>query len=396
MSFLGSAVIALILMVFIYFRSGRDVLDKTFSLILVSSAVWSFGLFMTIYVGSLENALFWRRIMDSGAILIPAFWMHFVYAMLGFRNKAVLITCYLASFVLLALNTADNWIQGLFINGMIEKDVFRFYVDVGFGYYLFFLYFWLVVTYSLFLLFKSYKANSGLRAQQIKYVGFAALFGFSGGGMSFLLSFNIPIPPYGIILFAFYPVVIFYAITRYHLLDIKVITTELLTFSIWAFLLVRLFINPNLEAVLINGVLFVVILVFGVLLIKSVLNEVREREELEKTSASLEDLKSNLEKKIVEQTENVKRAYEVEKKARLDLEELDKAKDQFVLTTQHHLRTPLTIIKGYLDAFGRSANLSLGVEPILGNMNKSVEIISKSVSNLLQATEMKVGKNDGS
>ncbi|MDP2705407.1 MAG: HAMP domain-containing sensor histidine kinase, partial [bacterium] len=41
--------------------------------------------------------------------------------------------------------------------------------------------------------------------------------------------------------------------------------------------------------------------------------------------------------------------YEVEKKARIELEELDKAKDQFILTTQHHLRTPLTIVKGFIE-----------------------------------------------
>ncbi|MHA1228838.1 MAG: histidine kinase N-terminal 7TM domain-containing protein, partial [Candidatus Hodarchaeales archaeon] len=47
--------------------------------------------------------------------------------------------------------------------------------------------------------------------------------------------------------------------------------------------------------------------------------------------AQVQDLSQNLQKKVDEQTEEIRRAYEVEKKARKELERLDKAKSQFML-----------------------------------------------------------------
>ena len=111
---------------------------------------------------------------------------------------------------------------------------------------------------------------------------------------------------------------------------------------------------------------------------------------MEKTSANLEYLKNNLEKKILEQTEEVKSAYEVEKKARIGLEELDKAKNQFILTTQHHLRTPLTIISGYLSGLKSKKDLEKDTSEVFNRMSQSTEEISKSVSVLLKATEVRV------
>ena len=391
LSFLVGGVAALFLSLFVYLKNRNSLVNKTFSLLSLSGAVWSLGFFMQINSQTFESAYFWRTFMDSGAILLPAFWMHFVYSVTNrLLNRKILFACYLGSIFILILNLSDSLIPGLFIKGLEEKNLFQFYVTAGFGYYPFLLFFWLVVTYSIFLLFKEYKRSSGLKAQQIKYIIFGALSGFSGGGMSFLLSFGIPVPPYGIIFFAFYPVIIAYAIVRYHFLDIKVIATELSIVAIWIFLLTRIFLSASLLEYAVNIVLFVFVFIFSVLLAKSVWGEVRQREELERVSSNLSDLKDNLEVKIQEQTVEIKRAYEVEKKARIELEELDKAKDQFILTTQHHLRTPLTIIKGYLAVLKEKFSLPKEALDALGEMQGSAESMSQSVNNLLKATEVRV------
>ena len=56
-----------------------------------------------------------------------------------------------------------------------------------------------------------------------------------------------------------------------------------------------------------------------------------------------------MQEKVDEQVLDVRRAYEIEKKARNELEKLNAEKDRFVLSTQHNLRTPLTIVKGFLE-----------------------------------------------
>jgi len=106
-------------------------------------------------------------------------------------------------------------------------------------------------------------------------------------------------------------------------------------------------------------------------------------------------LKGNLEKKIVEQTAGVKKAYEVERNARIELEELYKGKDKFILATQHHLRTPLTIIRGYLDNLRSSAGLPPEAKLVFDRMSGLTEVVSESINELLRTTEIKVNKKDG-
>lgn len=70
----------------------------------------------------------------------------------------------------------------------------------------------------------------------------------------------------------------------------------------------------------------------------------------------VQDFSKTLQQRVDEQTkeirgqkEEVEKAYQVEKQAHEDLIKLDEAKTNFMLVTQHHLRTPLTSTMGFLD-----------------------------------------------
>ena len=238
------------------------------------------------------------------------------------------------------------------------------------------------------------KTTDSLDRLRIRYIVAGALISGVLGISYDVLAPRLPLPlgiiPLGHIGVFIFVVLTSYAILRHHLFNVKVIATELLTFSIWAFLLVRLFLSEGADEILVNGVLLVLVVVFGGILIRSVLREVEQREQLEKVSEDLRDLKDNLEVKIQEQTIEVRRAYEVEKKARIELEELDKAKDQFILTTQHHLRTPLTIVKGYLSVLKEKFSLPKEAVVSIDEMQGSAETMSQSINDLLKATEVKV------
>src|SRR3989338_2485307 len=193
-----------------------------------------------------------------------------------------------------------------------------------------------------------------------------------------------------------------YAIIKHHLFNIKAVATELLIFSIWMFLLVRVFFEESLQDTIVDLVILSGVVVVGIFLIKSVLNEVRQKEKLaelnsklDKTNADLEDLNEHLEQKVAEQTVEVRRAYEVEKKARIELEELDKAKDQFILTTQHHLRTPLTIIKGYLQSLLTEKTSLLDEEgkSYLEKASSATDRVAGLVNEFLDVSQMQVGKS---
>ena len=86
----------------------------------------------------------------------------------------------------------------------------------------------------------------------------------------------------------------FRAIFKYHLFDIKVIATELLTFILWLFILVRTLVATNMQDRIANGTLLAVSVIIGILLIRSVLKEVHQREEIQALAERLKSVNSIL------------------------------------------------------------------------------------------------------
>jgi signal transduction histidine kinase len=113
-----------------------------------------------------------------------------------------------------------------------------------------------------------------------------------------------------------------FAIFKYQLFNIKIITTELLTFSIWFILLIRSITSETPKSAAINWGLLAFITVFGLLLIRSVRQEVKTRQRLENVTTNL-------------------------KHANTKLKKMDRQKSQMLSIASHQFRSPLTAIKGY-------------------------------------------------
>jgi len=113
-----------------------------------------------------------------------------------------------------------------------------------------------------------------------------------------------------------------------------------------------------------------------------------------KLYAQVQDLSQNLQKKVGEQTQKIKKAYEVEKNAHTELQRLDEAKTQFIMATQHHLRTPLTSMIGYLDlVFGGSyGKISTKLNETLKKFQLSTGRLIKVVNELLDISQFQLGK----
>jgi len=91
---------------------------------------------------------------------------------------------------------------------------------------------------------------------------------------------------------------------------------------------------------------------------------------------------------------NLQKAYKVEKKAKEELLQLDKIKDQFLLTTQHDLRKPLTSVKWFLEllvggALGKQTDKSLeGAHQLQDTVQNSIE----QVNSFLDIAQFQMGK----
>jgi signal transduction histidine kinase len=171
------------------------------------------------------------------------------------------------------------------------------------------------------------------------------------------LTFNVPIPPYFLPLFAFYPIIITIAILRYKLFNVKIISTELLSGCLWVVLLFRTLLSDRLADQLVNGFVFLFTTLFGILLVKSVYKEVEQREKIQTLALDLE-------------------------KANDKLKDLDQLKSEFLSLASHQLRGPLTAIKGYA-----SEIIEGDFGPVPKNLENPVKTIFQSCDSLTDLVE---------
>jgi len=181
--------------------------------------------------------------------------------------------------------------------------------------------------------------------------------------------------------------IIGYSIIRYRQMDVKVIITEVLAIAMTVIFFINIFTQTH-YGVWENIVTFLVFLFLAVFLIRGVLTESRQKEELRILNETLED-------KVAEQTQDIRKAFELEKKAKRDLEKLNETKDQFILITQHSLRSPLHSIKSGIDEIGQKTR-SVGenaIEKSFGKIRSGTERLSKVTDDFLAITTIKAGSS---
>ena len=234
----------------------------------------------------------------------------------------------------------------------------------------------LVVIYliirSFVILVKKTRKAEGVQKRQLTLMFLGLLITFF-----LLVIFNFLLPalfdilslsPLGAIFIL--PFIIFtaYAIIKYRLFNVKVIVTELITFALWIFILVRTLISGSTQDQIANATLLVFTIVMGILLIKSVRQEVSQREKLEVLTKELEAANDKL-------------------------KDLDRLKTEFLSLASHQLRSPLTAIKGYTSMLldGSFGTVSADQKEAIDRVFQSSQHLTKIVEDLLNVTKIEQG-----
>jgi len=136
------------------------------------------------------------------------------------------------------------------------------------------------------------------------------------------------------------------------------------------------------------------VIVYGYFFNKSTNKIIKANFTQRKAKDALEELSQNLQKEVDKQTKEIRRAYEVEKKAHRELKRLNKAKNQFMLATQHHLRTPLTSMQGYLDLVfgGTYGKVPKILKKTLKKFQTSTKTLIKIVNEFLDISQFQLGR----
>ena len=270
----------------ILFANPRNRVNQLFFLFASALTVWSFAYFLWQIAIDPATAMFWVHMLMAGAIFIPFFDFHFVARFLNLQKR--LRWFIWVGYLFAIFFSIINW-GHLFISSVVARSGFMFWPTAG-PLFLPFLIIWvLYVVYRVYLLFKrlSVVSDKSERAQ-IKYILTGTIIGYAGGCTNYFLWYNIPVLPYGNFAISIFLSFVAYAILKYKLFNMKVVATEFSVFALWLFVFIRMLIADTPTEQLNNAGLLLVLLVVGVVLMRSVDHEVEQREKIQKLAEELQ------------------------------------------------------------------------------------------------------------
>lgn len=233
---------------------------------------------------------------------------------------------------------------------------------------------WIVALRNIYL---NFKVNVGLDRLNSGFMFWGLTLGIIPPALA-----NIILPTFGIyylnwtgpIFSSIWIFVIGYSIMSYQQMNVRLVIIEIIAIAMSAMLFINIFIQAEIGRVE-NIILFVTFVTLSVTLIRTVISEVKGKQ-------MLKALNDTLEQKVAEQTAEIRGALENERESRQELEKLNITKNQFVLITQHGIRSPIQ-------------NISNAFKTILGLVPKTKQKAIKSeIDNLKMSIDRLERIND--
>lgn len=362
---IGLAIAAILILGFIvFYRDNKSATNRLFLLFTIATSGWAVFNYLSYQVFNYNVSLWLVRLVMFSATFVSLF---FLLLVLNFPQKKFLMSKKLLLILLAVVLPASilTLTPAVFskieiIPGQPPKPI------PAPGIIVFALVSVTLVLTGIFLLLrKTIKTPKEERGQFLfLLIGMILMFSliifFNFILVTFLGNSSF-IPLSGIFVLPFV-LFTFYAIVKHQLLDIRIIGTEILTVVLIFVTFLEVLLAKSLGEIIFRiGVLFALVFV-GILLIKSIINEVKQREQLQ----SLTD----------------------------KLKALDKQKDEFISMAAHEMRAPMTAIKGYVSMVleGDTGDIPEKARGFLADANNINDRLIRLVNNMLNVGRIEEGR----
>lgn len=372
----------------IVFLGSRNTSSRVFALCAFLTALWSVAQGFFIASTSEYSALFLIKLSHVLGVIIS---FGFLYFSLIYPDDQKPSSRIVPIFILIsAIFFYLYFFTSFLISAALPFDgIQRWEWTAETGQLLFYATFfgsWVALLRNLYR--RGSRAQSTREKKNLRYMFWGLLLGVTAPS---ILNIILPSIGYfrlnwvGVILSSVWIYIIGYSIIKYRQLSVRVFLAEVLVVSMAVLMFINIFTDIPL-GIYGRAALFLIFAILGYFLIRNIVRVSIQREELG-------DLSKNLQKKVNEQTEEVQRAYEVEKRARIELENLNQNKNDFIIVTQHHLRTPLAQIRWYANsiASGLYGAVSSEMNNAVSRIDIATEKLIKTLHNFLEIVQMKIG-----
>ncbi len=299
--FLGTIIIAISLCIYILGKQFRSV--RIFSCLGFFVSLWTFS--VAIYIAVLPQeivSIIFKCSYFLGTIISSLFLL-FSYShpsnqkippwLLFLISIVEIVLAYLIMFT-------DTIITQAFVS---ETNAHQFLWGYGPFWFIFDLYFFSCWILGIIILYNKYRRSKEvLEKRGLGIIVLAFLVGVIPP-----VIFGIIFPRIGIYNYdwlstfsgIFWVIIVSYAIVKHHLFSIKVIAIELVTFGLWVVILGRLLVSTTTTEMLLAGSILVVTIIFGIMIIRSTLHEIEQREHINKLTIDLQKAYKTLDTKDV-------------------------------------------------------------------------------------------------
>ena len=183
---------------FVLIKNKKEAFNQLFALLSVGFSIWTISYFVWLLQTEVETALFWSRLLNLGATLIPPFYLHWILIFLNLTKKRRWLI-YFAYFITVVFVVFS--FSPVYIKDVEQVREFSFWPQAGPLYTIFlFISYIGFVGYAFLELIRYYIKTKGETKRQAKYLIIATIIGFGGGATNFPLMYGISlIPPIGML-----------------------------------------------------------------------------------------------------------------------------------------------------------------------------------------------------